>query len=117
MKYSRQGEDFNLAVQHSAVDGLSTMFFASISNVFKTSSGNHYNYNVNNSNQRVNRWSTSIENVVNNSRSFKPKVYAPSKPKPVPKPLPKNRHSVGLVVAQQEISIGNAAVRLIIDRD
>ena len=91
MKYSRQGEDFNLAVQHSAVDGLSTMFFASISNVFKTSSGNHYNYNVNNSNQRVNRWSTSIENVVNNSRSFKPKVYAPSKPKPAPKPLPKKQ--------------------------
>ena len=53
MKYSRQGEDFNLAVQHSAVDGLSTMFFASISNVFKTSSGNHYNYNVNNSNQSL----------------------------------------------------------------
>ena len=94
MKYSRQGEDFNLAVQHSAVDGLSTMFFASISNVFKTSSGNHYNYNVNNSNQRVNRWSTSIENVVNNSRSFKPKVYAPSKPKPAPKPLPKKTDTV-----------------------
>lgn len=91
MKYSRQGEYFNLAVQHSAVDGLSTMFFASISNVFKTSSGNHYNYNVNNSNQRVNRWSTSIENVVNNSRSFKPKVYAPSKPKPAPKPLHKKQ--------------------------
>ena len=85
IKYSMQGEDFNLAVQHSAVDGLLTMGFASISNVFKTSSGNHYNYNVNNSNQRVNRWSTSIENVVDNSRSFKPKVYAPSKPKPVPK--------------------------------
>ena len=87
IKYSMQGEDFNLAVQHSAVDGLLTMGFASISNVFKTSSGNHYNYNVNNSNQRVNRWSTSIENVVDNSRSFKPKVYAPSEPKPVPKPL------------------------------
>ena len=89
IKYSMQGEDFNLAVQHSAVDGLLTMGFASISNVFKTSSGNHYNYNVNNSNQRVNRWSTSIENVVDNSRSFKPKVYAPSKP--VPKPLPKKQ--------------------------
>ena len=91
IKYSMQGEDFNLAVQHSAVDGLLTMGFASISNVFKTSSGNHYNYNVNNSNQRVNRWSTSIENVVDNSRSFKPKVYAPSEPKPVPKPLPKKQ--------------------------
>ena len=91
IKYSMQGEDFNLAVQHSAVDGLLTMGFASISNVFKTSSGNHYNYNVNNSNQRVNRWSTSIENVVDNSRSFKPKVYAPSNPKPAPKPLPKKQ--------------------------
>lgn len=40
IKYSMQGEDFNLAVQHSAVDGLLTMGFASISNVFKTSSGN-----------------------------------------------------------------------------
>lgn len=79
IKYSMQGEDFNLAVQRSAVDGLLTMGFASLSSVAKISSGSHYDFDVNYSNQRVDRWFTSTENVVSNARSFKQKVYAPSK--------------------------------------
>lgn len=91
-----QGEDFNLAVQHSAVDGLLTMGFASISNVFKTSSGNHYNYNVNNSNKEliVGQLQLKMWWIILVVLSQKCMLLQNQNL------FLKNRHSVGLVVAQ-----------------